>query len=383
MHKTYLQNKFFSGLSTHQKAKKSRFKPIHVLHAMTITLSKYYENLCILLLIPAACNIDGVLYEEGTQLQPNCSTRCTCYNREFQCESQPCLADGATCIAAGDPHYQTFDLHYYEFQGDCEYILSKPCDSDEFTVVVRNAAKNAYLSSADQVTISVPGDGVTIILGRGSGGTITVNGVLESDVSVGVIYQSDKVQVLRVGGHPQVVLLEQGVRIFYDGVNRVEVTTSTIWQDKLCGLCGNYNGDPSDDFMDQDGNQLATAEQFASSWATGDTTSCGILDEAPLCVGDDREQAIKRCAVLNGEFFSPCHSALGYEPFEDYCIIDVCNCIHENIHQCFCESLATYSSACTAAGVVLQGWRDYYGCCKLKILILLTPCIHMICITQN
>ena len=318
-------------------------------------------------LIPAACNVDGVLYEEGIQLQPNCSTRCTCYNREFQCESQPCLIDGKICIAAGDPHYQTFDLHYYEFQGDCEYILSTPCDSDEFTVVVRNAAKDAYLSSADQVTVSVPGDGLTIVLGRGNGRTITVNGVLESDVSVGVIYQSDKVQVLRVGGHPQVVLLEQRVKIFYDGVNRVEVTASTTWQDKLCGLCGNYNGNPSDDFMDQDGNQLSTADEFATSWATGDTSACGILEDTPLCFGDKREQAIKRCAYLTGELFSACHSALDPEPFEDDCVFDICNCVYENINQCFCESLATYSSACSATGVVLQGWRDYYGCCKLKI----------------
>jgi len=87
-----------------------------------------------------------MLYEEGAQIQPNCISRCTCQNREFQCETQNCLTDGPTCVATGDPHYYTFDLHYYEFQGDCECVLSTPCDSDEFSIIVRNAAHNKFVS---------------------------------------------------------------------------------------------------------------------------------------------------------------------------------------------------------------------------------------------
>ena len=288
-----------------------------------------------------------------------------CQTREFQCETQPCLVDGTTCIAAGDPYYQTFDLNYYEFQQDCEYIVSTPCDSDEFTVSVRYASKNDFFSSADQVTVSVPGDSLTAVLGRGGGGAITVNGVLESDIGVGVVYQSDKVQVLRVGGHPQVVLLEHNIQIFYDGINRVSISASTMWEDRLCGLCGNYNGDPSDDFTDPDGNPVSTPDEFVISWATGDTSSCGILDEAPFCTGDVREEATKRCNFINGEFFEPCHASVDPSPFEEGCIQEFCNCIDEDRSTCFCSALAIYASACAYAGVSLDDWRSYYGCCKL------------------
>jgi len=139
-----------------------------------------------------------------------------------------------------------------------------------------------------------------------------------------------------------------------------------MWQDKLCGLCGNYNGDPTDDFMDQDGNPLATADEFASSWTTGDISTCGILEEAPFCVGDVREEATKRCSVMNGEFFQPCHAELDPEPFIEACILEFCNCIDDDSSVCFCSSLSTYASACSYAGISLDDWRSYYGCCKLR-----------------
>ena len=310
-----------------------------------------------------ACEYNGVLVEEGVQIKPNCSSHCTCHDQKFQCETLPCLVDGPTCSVAGESHYQTFDLRYFDFQGDCEYILTTPCDSDEFSVVIRNGAHNEHVSSVDQVTISVPSENLVIVLGRG--GTVTVNGVQNTNKSIGVIYRSDKVEVLQVGGHPQVTLLEQPLKLFWDGLYRVEVTTSSLWKNKLCGLCGNYNDNPSDDFMDQDGNPVDTAEEFGNSWATGDTSSCGLLAEPPFCVGDIREQAIKRCDALTSAIFGICNTMIDPIPFHQDCIFDYCNCNDEDRDHCYCESLATYASACAADGISFPSeWRKHYGCCK-------------------
>ena len=39
-----------------------------------------------------------------------------------------------------------------------------------------------------------------------------------------------------------------GVEVYWDGIDRVEVVVPADLQDSLCGLCGNYNKDPADDW---------------------------------------------------------------------------------------------------------------------------------------
>ena len=90
--------------------------------------------------IVTACKYVNITYVEHQQIQSNCSTHRTCRNGVFECEAVLCSIVGATytCVASGDPHYQTFNLHFFDFQGEYEYILTTPCDSDEFIITVKN-----------------------------------------------------------------------------------------------------------------------------------------------------------------------------------------------------------------------------------------------------
>ena len=274
--------------------------------------------------------------------------------------------------AAGDPHYQTFDLRNFDFQGNCEYVLSTPCDSDEFSVVVRNELHNELVSCTDQVTVT--GGGHTIVLGRGNGGTITIDGVLQPNDGDRVIVENDDVQVLRTGGHPNVLFPVHGVRVFYDGLYRVEVTVSKKWQDRLCGLCGNYNGNPSDDLKDREGNILRRPNDFGNSWIVGNTTGC-VAPEEEFCDRNLVEAANARCAALSEKYFEPCNGVISPRFFQRNCVNDLCFCNEDDREKCYCESLATYAAACAAAGVALPDWRAFYNCRKYTNMYRNTVCI--------
>ena len=308
--------------------------------------------------------------QEGEQLQPNCSTRCTCRKREFQCETQACSADGPTCLITGHSHYQTFDLHYYDFQGDCEYVLTTPCDSNNFTISIKNKAHNEFVSSAYQVTISIPQMNLKVILGRGDGGLVTINNVLQPNVGDGIIMQSSEVDIIRAGGHIHVFLIAYDIKVFWNGINRVQVTASTAWEDRLCGLCGHYNNNPSDDFMTPNGQLASTADEFGNSWLmNNDNLTCGSLSSPiPRCPGITRFNALNKCKVLRRLVYSSCNLLLDPTPFINNCVFDYCNCNSSNHQECYCESLAAYAAACTTVGAIISDWRNF-DCRKFKLLV--------------
>ena len=64
------------------------------------------------------------------------------------------------------------------------------------------------------------------------------------------------------------VRTEFGIDIYYDGDGNAEVKASCEWFGKLCGLLGNYNGDPDDDLNGSDSVAYTekSVEAFGESW---------------------------------------------------------------------------------------------------------------------
>ena len=277
----------------------------------------------------------------------------------------------AICYASGDPHYKTFDQHKYDFQGNCEYILTKPCDSDNFSVIVRNKQCNTYVTCTEQVTVLIPSEDLVIVLGRGNRGTrnrgiVLINDYKPPNNNDGIILQSTEVQLVRAGGQLHVILTNYDVNIFWDGRHRVEVKVSNKWQGKLCGLCGDYNLDRTDDFRTPDGELANTANSFGNSWLYNDSTSsmdCDGLPNPPKCPKSDENKAKDKCKILKGKEFKACHDKVDPDDYIADCEYDYCLCKEEDREECYCDSLATYAAACAAAGIALD-WRSDELCCK-------------------
>ena len=75
------------------------------------------------------------------------------------------------------------------------------------------------------------------------------------------------------------------VRVNWDGRRKVKITVSRQWQGILCGLCGNYNGDMSDEYMLASTNMLVNSvNEFGESWEYGKTTKdCKVPLPPPPC----------------------------------------------------------------------------------------------------
>ena len=300
----------------------------------------------------------GVRYDIGNVIQPNCSTTCTCQGGYFDCKPQLCVLDGPTCYGWGDPHYRSFDYRYFDFQGDCEYVLSQPCnDSSEFIIAGSNTAINNFVSVTSQVRIIIQKRGLEIILGRGY---MTINGKSQSN-SNGFIHRSGGVEVSRIGSRINVLLtITQSIAISWDGSHRVDITPSSSWQNMLCGLCGNYNDDNSDDFMLPDGSVTSSINNFGSSWLYSNTSStCGVPMPPPPCSESTMIAAESRCDELSKGVFSVCNSVIDPTEFIKGCELDYCLCSEGDREDCYCNSLSTYAAACAAVGVIIPNWRNF------------------------
>ena len=272
-----------------------------------------------------------------------------------------CSTNGTTCYATGNRHYHSFDLRYFEFQGTCEYILTQSCDSMEYAVIVNNSAQNSNVSYIYSVRVVVPGENLDILLGKGGGGTVTINSIPQINNGDEVILTSGGVEVVRVGGHPHVLLNELGVRVSWDGLYRVEVTVSTSWRGRLCGLCGNYNGDRDDDFTTPNTTIVDDPNDFGVSWLLVSNISTVCLDyplsPGPCDVNLLTEGQIK-CAVLHEHQFRICNDFVDPSTFIESCIFDYCYSDESIKEELYFQSLAVYASACAHVGVVLPGWID-------------------------
>uniref|UniRef100_A0A8C4RF49 VWFD domain-containing protein n=1 Tax=Erpetoichthys calabaricus TaxID=27687 RepID=A0A8C4RF49_ERPCA len=65
------------------------------------------------------CMFGGQVYNSGDSVQVDCNT-CICMNASWSCTHNDCPGK---CQVYGDGHYQTFDMKWYSFDGNCEYTF--------------------------------------------------------------------------------------------------------------------------------------------------------------------------------------------------------------------------------------------------------------------
>ncbi|XP_047195738.1 mucin-2 [Hippoglossus stenolepis] len=304
------------------------------------------------------CQHDGHLYAAGAQIPNKCNT-CTCKSGKWECTEKKCPG---TCTIYGSGHYSTFDEQTYAFQGDCAYIAVKnKCGNKtveyNFGIITENVPCGSTGTTCSKT--------IRIQLGR-----------TEIKLAKGKYERMDEgpgpdipIKIRQVGLY-LVVESSIGVAVMWDRKTTVRILLEPQHSGKVCGLCGDFDGDVQNDFTTQGQLEVSTPTEFANSWKVHSSCPDAETSVDPCKATPNRHHWAKSmCSIITGPTFRGCHNKVNPLPFYENCVKDSCACDTGGDCECFCTAVAAYAQACNEAEVCIA-WRtpdicpvfcDYYN----------------------
>ncbi|XP_037402677.1 IgGFc-binding protein [Pygocentrus nattereri] len=272
-----------------------------------------------------------------------------------------------TCWAWGDPHYITFDGFNFDFQGTCRYTLSKTCGLldglEPFSVTESNDKRgNNLVSVVREVEVEVYG--ITVIIQKYQWGQIMVNG---ERLYLPLVLLGGRVRVKQVGSSA-IMETDFGLRVSYNWNSLLYLQLPSSYYNRVCGLCGNYNGSRNDELRDPVGVPQATVAQWTSSWKSNKSEancSDGCERDCPMFSADQQKlyNTDAYCGALTStslDVFTPCHAKVDPAVFQQSCVYDLY--FNNGNPMLLCDALEAYVSRCRLEGIVITGWREKFNC---------------------
>ncbi|XP_069079243.1 mucin-5AC-like [Pleurodeles waltl] len=296
------------------------------------------------------CVHNDAVYQPGDTIKVKCN-KCTCKNRMWECTNDPCLG---TCAVYGDGHYITFDGKRYSFNGDCEYTLAQDhCGSDKAN------------SSFRVITENIP---------CGTTGTTCSKAIKIFFPSYELILSDERIEVIERGigavvpykirnmGIYLVIEANNGLILMWDRKTSIFIRLSSDFQGKVCGLCGNYDGNSNNDFTTRSQSVVGDVIEFGNSWKFSPTCPDAKEPRDPCSANPYRKSwAQKQCSIINSNVFAACHSQVDPTKYYEACVSDSCACDTGGDCECFCTAIAAYAQICSEFGSCIS-WRTPHIC---------------------
>ncbi|XP_017662050.1 PREDICTED: mucin-5AC-like [Lepidothrix coronata] len=308
------------------------------------------------------CTYEGETYAPGASFSSKCRS-CTCVGGEWSCVTQSCPG---TCSIEGGSHISTFDEKHYSFFGDCSYVLTKLCDSNEFTVLgdIHKCGLTETETCLKGIAISLSGGQTNIVIQPS--GSVFVNMIYTQ-----LPFSAANVTIFRPSSFFIILQTTFGLQLQVQLVPFMQlfIDLDPSHKGQTCGLCGNFNDMQTDDFKTTSGVIEGTSAAFGNTWKTrADCSDAKNTFENPCTVSIQNDQYAQHwCGLLSDTMgpFAECHSTVNPEVYQKNCMFDTCNC--EKSEDCMCAALSSYVRACAAKGVLLPGWRSK-ACTKYTTL---------------
>ncbi|XP_070791125.1 mucin-6 [Pituophis catenifer annectens] len=304
------------------------------------------------------CTWKEKIFAPGDVIKATCRT-CKCTMGQWTCTEQPCPG---TCSLEGGSFVTTFDSKPYRFHGVCTYILLKssmlPHNGTLMAVYEKSGFSNSESSLAAIIYIS---EKEKIVISK--------NEVFNDENELKWLpYTSGDITIFRQSSTHIQMHTPYGLEILIqtDTVFQTYIKVGRHFRGTTRGLCGNYNGETTDDFMTSMDITEGTAPLFVDSWRSGncppaierDTDPCSMSQLNKIC-------AETYCSVLKmNTLFQKCHSVVNPDPFVKRCQYQACN--YEETFPYICSALGSYARECALKGIFLWNWRNTVDNCTVS-----------------
>ncbi|NXC17475.1 MUC2L protein, partial [Corythaeola cristata] len=285
------------------------------------------------------------------------------------------------CIGWGDPHYLTFDGLYYNYQGNCTYVLVEEIDKkvDNFGVYIDNYNCDALDAVSCPRTLIVRHETLEVHMATVKPNTLQVE-VLENVIfdflikiliqhqPVSLPYKKYDVSIYKSGINHVVEIAELKMNVTYNGLSFSIRMPYSLFGNNTHGQCGTCNNNTADDCMLPNGNIAESCDTMADHWQVVDPSkpecSPGLTPtKVPSTTPTQPCKESSICELLLGSVFEPCHSFVRPEKYYAACIFD--SCVLPNL-DLECSSLQTYAATCADQSVCID-WRSHTnGVCSYE-----------------
>ncbi|XP_067860893.1 von Willebrand factor [Heptranchias perlo] len=293
------------------------------------------------------CLHNGKKYAPGESIKQDCNT-CKCLNRKWHCTDQACPG---TCLGVGEAHYITFDGLKYTFPGKCQYVLVQDgCGENEgtFRILVEHTGCGLPGEECSKDITVLYDAGELELFGR--------------EVTIKKPFKNGKdIQIFKSGLY-YIIVLGEKISILWDKGTRISVQLQGQYEGKVCGLCGNFDGNENNDLLGS-GNQLEIeATDFGNSWTVKHLCADAFQTPSP-CSGNSLKQALveNSCDIIKSGLFNECAQLVDPQPFWEICVYDTCSCDSTGECLCLCNAIAAYAHECAQFGILVQ-WRTAHLC---------------------
>ncbi|XP_060891509.1 mucin-5AC-like [Labrus mixtus] len=290
------------------------------------------------------CTYHGESYPSGQTVTVDCNT-CTCKSRKWKCTDRQC--DG-TCTIYGEGHYITFDEKKFSFNGDCGYVFTQDYCGDQMDGTFRVVTESIPCGTTESICSTA----IKLYLGNTE--------IVLSEEDVKVIKQNKGIDIpyqVHTIGIYLVIEAKNGLVLIWNKKTTLMIKLSSTFKGKVCGLCGNYDGNIKNDFTTRNKEVVVEALEFGNSWKVSPTCPNAKALKNPCSLYSHRQAwALKHCSIINSKVFAVCHSKVDSQNYYDACVKDTCACNTGGDCECFCSSVAAYAAACNKAGACIK-WR--------------------------